>query len=107
MRTLLVEKDIFVGCNRPRSKESGDWVGRNTDATSNHRSVDISYPNLIPVPCVIECTPRMPMMDKLMFHFELRAKGWYLPECLREPIECVHADRTGDGRLQILEIWRI
>src|ERR1700733_5270687 len=107
MRKLLVEKDILVGCNGPRSKKSRDWVGRNAYAACNHRSVDIFYPDLIPVRCVIEVPLRMPMMRKLMFHSELRAKGGYLPERPRELIECVHVDRTGDGRLRILETWRI
>src|SRR5271170_6228419 len=107
MRKLLVEKDILVGCNGPRSKKSRDWVGRNAYAACNHRSVDIFYPDLVPVRCVIEVTLRMPMMRKLMFHSELRAKGGYLPERLRELIDRVHTDRTVDGRLRILETRRV
>src|ERR1700677_3315772 len=107
MSKLLVEKDILVGCNGPRSKKSRDWIGRNAYAVCNHLRVDVFYPDLTPVRCVIEVALRMPMMCKLMFQFELRAKGGYLPERLRELIERIHADRTGNGCLRILETWRI
>src|ERR1700728_603839 len=107
MGKLFVEKDILVRCDRPRSKESRGWIGRNAYAACNHRSIDVLCSDLIPVRCVVEVTLGMPMMRKLMFHFELRAKGGYLPERLRELIECVHADRTGNGGLRILETWRI
>src|ERR1700678_3927594 len=107
MRKLLVEKNILVGRNRPGSKQGRDWVGRNAYAACNHRSVDVCYPDLTPIRCVIEVTLRMPMMHKLVFQFELRAKGGYLPERLWELIEGVHADRTGNGHLRIPKIRRI
>src|ERR1700733_3656544 len=107
MGKLLVEKNILVGCNRPGSKQSRDWIGRNAYAACNHRSVDVVKSDLIPVCSVVEVPLGMPMMRKVMLHCELGAKGGYLPERLLEPPECVHADRAGNGRLRILETWRI
>src|ERR1700733_1098270 len=107
MRKLLVEKDILARCSGPRSKKSRDWIGRNACAVCNHRGINVFYPDLIPVRCVIEVTLRMPMMRKLMLHSELRAKGGYLSEGLRQLIECIHTDRTGNGRLRVLETRRV
>src|SRR5271169_4936160 len=107
MGKLLIAKDILVGCNRPGSKQSRDWIGRNAYAASNQGSVDVCYPDLAPVGSIIEVTLGMPMMRKLMFHCELRAKGGYLRERPGELPERVHADRTGNARLRIMETRRI
>src|SRR5277367_475530 len=102
-----VAKDVPVGCNRPRGLESRDWIGWNANTARDHRRIDVCCPDLTPIRSIVEVNRCIPMMRKLMFHCELTAKGGYLGERLCKLPKRTDLDRTGNGRLRILETRRV